>query len=161
MKPALVKIDVAHHITGMSVRQLFEMADGGTLLHKALLWVFDFSNGEQEQRRELRFWRPELEARAEEDPRRHHKFAGYELDWVLNRILPPKIENFQAGLVDDLFQIRPRTRIDFGAELNGEMTRGRNFYAREVLVAFLAGRHLLRNAPRFHVEQSAIVNCKS
>jgi hypothetical protein len=141
MNSALVKIDVAAHITRKPVPVLFAMADGGDLVDRALLWVFDLSNGEQGARRELRFWEPELQTRANPDPTKHNKYCGWELDWVIKKVLPEKRAAFHAGEVDYLFQIRPRTRIDF-TELNGEMKQGRNFYSRQVLADFLTRRWL-------------------
>jgi hypothetical protein len=144
MNAQLVKIDVAAADLDKSVKALFEMADGGTLIERALQWVFDFSNGDAcrigQHRRDLRFWRPEILARASKDVSLHNKYRGWQLDWVLARILPPKRLNFHAGEVDQLFQLRPRTRIDFGEELNGKIAGGRNFYTRDVLVKFLTGR---------------------
>lgn len=146
MNCALVKIDVAAHITRKPVRVLFEMADGASLLDTALIWVFDLSNDLESQnsrggahRRELRFWEPELQARASADVSKHRKYCGWELDWVIAKILPEKRMTFHAGEVDQLFQIRPRTRIDF-AELNGDMKAGRNFYPRADLAEFLKRR---------------------
>jgi len=141
MNAALVKIDVAAADLGKSVNTLFEMAEGGTLIERGLLWVFDFSNGDTD-RRDLRFWRPEILVCANKDVALHTKFRGWELDWVLARILPVKRTNFHAGEVNQLFQLRPRTRIDFGEELNGKMKGGCNFYSRAVLVKFLTARWL-------------------
>src|ERR1019366_4865842 len=141
MNAQLVKIDVAAADMDKSVKMLFELAEGGTLIEHGLQWVFDLSNGATE-RRDLRFGRPELLVRASDDAALHNKYRGWQLEWVLARILPVRRINFHAGEVDRLFQLRPRTRIDFGAELNGEMKGGRNFYARPVLVEFLNNRWL-------------------
>jgi hypothetical protein len=141
MNAQLVKIDVAAADLNKSVKSLFDMADGGTLMERGLQWVFDFSNGNTD-RRDLRFWRPEVLVRASKDVALHNKYNGWQLDYVLARILPVRRINFHAGEVDRLFQLRPRTRIDFGAELNGEMKGGRNFYARPVLEQFLRARWL-------------------
>ncbi len=141
---ALVKIDVAAADLGRSVTQIFELVDGGTLLETGLVWVFNLANDASTTRRDLRFWREELLARAAQRAGGSHpgKYGHWELDWVIARILPVKRTQFHAGEVDQLFQIRPRTRIDFGAELNGEMKDGRNFYARPVLAEFLKRRWL-------------------
>ena len=138
----LIKIDVAAALFGnrKSVSQLFEMAEGGSLTEKALLWVFDLSNGEV--RRDLRFWAPEIEARVSADASKHNKYCGWELDWVIAKIVPVTINEYRAGQVDLMFQIRPRTRIDFGEELNGNKRNGANTYQRENLVKFLTTRWL-------------------
>lgn len=150
MNAALVKIDVAAAQLGWSVGKLFDLVDGGTLLEKGFGFVFDLSNDLSSKngprgshRRDLRWWFPEVLARASRDTSRHGKYTFWEIGWVLNQIVPEKRATFHAGEVDQLFQIRARTRIDFGAELNGMPGRGSaNFYPREVLVAFLTRRWL-------------------
>jgi|GEM_PF-1974773 len=150
MKPALVKIDVAAAHLGWSAGKLFDLVDGGTLLEKGFAWVFNFANALDGERRDLRFWWPEIEARAT-GGNAATKFSSYEIEWVIGRILPEKRVNFAAGEVDQMFQLRPRTRIDFGAELQGniehrtsniEHPTSANFYARKFLAAFLQRRWL-------------------
>jgi hypothetical protein len=145
MNAALVKIDVAAAHLGWSAAKLFELVDGGTLLEKGFAWVFNLANDVNGERRDLRFWWPEVEARAKAragQPSNAGKLNHYEIDWVIARILPEKRVNFHAGELDQLFQIRPRTRIDLHAELSGSLDGGRNFYPRPALVAFLQRRWL-------------------
>lgn len=148
MKAQLVKIDVAAAESGWSVKELFTLAEGSTLTEKGLAWVFDMANDLAaanskggSHRRDLRFWLPEIQARTSKDTSIQSKYNFWQLSWVLNKILPEKREHFHAGEVDALFQIRPRTRIDFN-ELNGGIQGGRNFYSREALVKFLTTRWL-------------------
>jgi len=136
MFPALVKIDVATVLTGQSILTLFQRADGASLTEPTLVWVFNFSNGDPQtvstksRRRDLRFWHPELVATEEKK---------LKLDQVIARILPAKKIIFHAGEVDQLFQLRPRTRIDF-ADLHGEIKARRYAYTRATLVEFLRNR---------------------
>lgn len=139
MRAALIKIDGVAERLGRGVRAVEAMVDGGDLVDGGLVWVFDLAK--TDTRRELRFWLREVEARAS-DRGQFHKLANWELDWVLAQILPPSKKFFQAGEVDHLFQIRHNTRLEFGAELNGNLTNGANTYARANLVAFLTRRWL-------------------
>jgi hypothetical protein len=116
------------------------MADGGTTLNQALAWVFDFSRSGHRQRRDLRFWRPELEARGSGDAVKNHQFSQWELDAVIKRILPETRQNYRAWDVSDLFQIRHNTRIRlFGG---GGKIGSRNSYSRQALAEFLRKRWL-------------------
>ncbi len=142
MNAALVKIDVAAATLGWHVGKLFDLADGGTLLDKPFMWVFNLANNAEGERRDLRWWLPEVMARASADPSKHDKYCGWELDWVLAQVLPPRIKNFQAGAVDQLFQIRPRTRIDLHHELAGVKGSSGHSYERAALAAFLSRRWL-------------------
>ena len=145
MNAALVKIDVAAAHLGWSAAKLFDLVDGGTLLEKGFAWVFNLANDAHGERRDLRFWWPEIEARAKVRAGlsgSSGKLASYEIEWVIARILPEKRVNFHAGELDQIFQIRPRTRIDLHAELCGTLNGGRNFYPRPALAAFLQRRWL-------------------
>lgn len=143
MKVALVKIDVAATLTGKAIATLFDMADGAALIDGSLSFVFDFSNGQKEARRDLRFWMPELEALA------RGLRLNDDIDEVISHILPAARENFHAGEVDCLFQIRHNTRRELldSAGLNA----GRNFYSRDTLAAFLK-RRWINSAKTFSVQ---------
>ena len=138
MKAILVKVDVAADKLGEPVSVLFDLASGGTLTERGLQWVWNFSNPIDSYRRDLRFWVPELDARAEGDGR----YDGWQIDAVLNAILPEHRQHFHAGELDQILQLRPRTRIDFGAELNGDLKQGRHFYSRHDVFWFLKRRWL-------------------
>lgn len=140
MNAALVKIDVAAADLDRSVAQVFDLVDGGTLLEKGITWVFNLANDPDGDRRDLRFWRPEVLAHGHRDI--IGKYADWPIERVLAKILPEKRVNFHAGEVDKLFQIRPRTRIDLHGELAGALDGGRNFYSRAALAAFLTRRWL-------------------
>lgn len=140
MNTALVKIDVASADLGLTVRRIEQMAEGIDLRSGALVWVFDFAvDGKGGARRDPRFWRPELLAAAGEDGAQQKKFVGYELEWVIAKILPVKRSKFYAGEVDQLFQTRPCTRLRYG-DMPGELSSGRHVYARATLVDFLRRR---------------------
>jgi hypothetical protein len=143
MNAVLVKIDVACADLQVGVRVIERMVDGGDLVTRGLVWVFDLANDHySSSRRELRFWRTELLARASKDSTKQHKYGNWELDWVIAQILPTRRKTFQAGEVDQLFQIRHNTRLAFGAELNGNLRNGANTYDRENLASFLRRRWL-------------------
>jgi len=147
MNAQLVKIDVAAAQLGWSAAKLFDLVDGGTLLEAGFEWVFNLANDPQGKRRDLRFWMLEVQARSNDT-----KLAAYELSGVINTILPPARRFFHAGEVDQLFQIRPRTRIDLHDELAGSLNSGRNQYARADLAAFLKRRHL--SATKFATKET-------
>jgi len=136
MIPPLLKIDVATVITGQSINVLYERAEGTGDLESALVWVFDFSRGASRRdvirahRRDLRFWHSELTGA---------DVKKLTLEQVLETILPSSKKTFQAGEVDHLFQLRPRTRLDL-CGLEGELKGGRNSYTREKLAGFLQDR---------------------
>jgi hypothetical protein len=83
-----------------------------------------------------------LQAHANPDTAQQRKFSNYEMEWVINKILPPARKSFHAGELDQLFQLRPRTRIDLHAEICGTLLSGRNSYARAVIADFLRRRWL-------------------
>ena len=140
MNAQLVKLDVAAASLGWSAAKLFDLTDGGTLLEKGFAWVFNLANDPADGRRDLRFWFPEILARADADTSRHGKYSNWEIDWVVAKILPAKRRNFHAGEVDQIFQIRHNTRralLD-----SAGMSEGRNFYSRAMLAEFLTARWL-------------------
>lgn len=144
MKPILVKVDVAVADTGRSVHALFAMADGGSRAHEALHWVFDFSKPGAGQRRELRFWRPEIEARGNGDLRRSREYGAWDFDTMIRRILPETHPAYPACAVSELFQIRHNTRVTL-LGVAGEVGR-RATYPRAALVNFLRRRWLGRRS---------------
>jgi hypothetical protein len=133
--------------TGRSVHQLYAMADGGTKTSEGLRWVFDFSKPCARQRRDLRFWRPEVEARGNGDVCRSQEYRAWDFDAVIRRILPETHLTFRAFDVSELFQIRNNTRLNL---LGGGRQVGRRAsYPRRALVDFLRQRWLghLRDKP--------------
>ncbi|MEI8289827.1 MAG: hypothetical protein WCH99_10165 [Verrucomicrobiota bacterium] len=141
MNAQLVKIDVAAAQLGWSAAKLFDLVEGGTLLEAGFEWVFNLANDPKGERRDLRFWMYEVAHRADPGSKLQAP-SSYELSGVINTILPPARRYFHAGEVDQLFQIRPRTRIDLHDELAGSLNSGRNQYARADLAAFLKRRHI-------------------
>lgn len=138
MKATLVKIDVAAAALGWSAAKLFDLVEGGSLLEPGFEWVFNLANDVHGERRDLRWWWQEIEERRAE--REEGKSKRYELREVIDQILPVKRTNFHAGEVDQMFQIRPRTRIDLHDELSVSQRDGHNFYSRYSLAAFLRRR---------------------
>jgi len=135
MQPVLVKIDVAVVQMHRSVRAIYGMAEGGTRLDKALCWVFDFSRGNRCTRRDLRFWYPELMARGGTDDARRYGYSGFQLEWVIKRILPESRQRFSAGEVSEWLQIRHNTRAAL-LPADGWANR-RAYYLRQTLAGFL------------------------
>jgi hypothetical protein len=139
MKTALVKIDLATATLGKSAKKVFELVDGGTVSENGFLWIFNVACNPRSRARQLRIWWPELIARTQGDAA---KYSHCKIEQVIADILPPSRSTFQAGEVDQLFQIRPNTRIDYGMELAAVMKAGRNSYSRATLAAFLKRRWL-------------------
>lgn len=135
MQPVLVKIDVAVVELRRSVRAIYQLAEGGSKMDKALCWVFDFSQASHGKRRDLRFWYPELQARSSADAARRHCYDGFQLDWVIKRILPASRPSFSAGEVSEWFQIRHNTRAELLPA--DDIIGGRAFYGRQTLAGFL------------------------
>jgi hypothetical protein len=134
---ALVTIDFAAADLGKSVARVFELVDGGSVHETGLLWVWNLANDAKGKRRSLRFWRPELVSHSQGRPR---EFSGHTIDSVVAQILPERRTSFEAGIVDRLLQIRPRSRIDLGVELKGTLQNGRHLYSRASLADFLKRR---------------------
>jgi hypothetical protein len=150
VNPAIVKIDVAADLLGKPVRVIEQMVSGGNrdLFIHPLVWVFDLASSAEGRAQRPRFWRTELMAHASNEPQR---YCGWELEWVLNQILPAKRVNFQAGELDMLFQLRPITRTRLHADMLAcaqaikvpwSPSDAVNFYPRSILVSFLTRRWL-------------------
>jgi len=139
MSPSLIKIDAAAAVLGKSAPQIFDLLEGGSLSEAGLLWVFNLAHNRAGTRRDLRLWLPELKACVAGQPRQYH---SQDIRQTLAQILPGNRQRFNAGDVDCLFQIRPRTRLDFGTELPGYRVAGRTIYARSALESFLIRRWL-------------------
>ena len=137
MIAALVKIDVAAVFLKRPTRQVFDLADGGSTAETGLLWVFNLAYNLAGPRRDLRFWLPEVQARAAGQPTQYHH---QDIDWILSQILPGGRQSFNAGYVDQLLQIRERTRNDYGSQLPGKQVSRRNVYSRAALESFLRRR---------------------
>jgi hypothetical protein len=137
MTVALVKIDVAAADLGKSIVSIEQLVDGSTRRESGLLWVFNLARKPDGRIRALRFWRPELAARAQGG---FQNYEGRDIDWVIGQILPDRRTQLHAGEVDALFQIRPTTRLKYGAELPGKLNGGSNSYSRPALAAFLKRR---------------------
>lgn len=141
MNVALVKIDAASAYLGRSVKQVFALVDGGSLAEAGLLWVFNLAHNAASRRRDLRFWRTELLARAGGQA---DDYGRLKISQVIIQILPATREYFHAGEVDQMFQIRPSTRKAVDAELKGHLVGGRNVYQRTKLETFLNRRWIGR-----------------
>ena len=133
---SLVKVEAVRALTGEGYDAIFERVDGGSLLQKPLVWVFDFSSTWPDGKlRDLRFWRAELESAP-------GKYGHYELAWVIAKILPEKRTNFQAGEVDQLFMLTRPGRKALRTALGGTLAERTSFYPRADLVRFLEARWL-------------------
>jgi hypothetical protein len=137
MLNALVKIDSAALDLRVPVSRVEDLVDGGAAGESGLLWVFNVATNPRGKIRALRFFRPELLARASD---KAHEVNQLTLDQVIAQILPPARSRFPAGEVDQLFQVRRPTRIALADELPGKLDGGRNVYQRAALADFLNRR---------------------
>jgi len=135
----LVKVDVASVYLGISVRKSFDLADGGSANEPGLLWVWNLAHNISGNRRDLRFLRAELVARGKGQDA---EFRAMTLETVIDQVLPARREGFYGGQLDQAFQIRPRTRLDFGPELPGVRAGSGHWYRRTALAEFLKRRWL-------------------
>ncbi len=119
------------------IRQIYEMADGGDLIHGRYIWVWNVATNPQGNIRDLRFWTGEIFA-----PKRQQALA---LEQVIDFILPRQRREFPAGEVQSLLLIGHNTLLEMRSELNGALRDGRhagNFYPRAGLVKFFQRRWL-------------------
>jgi hypothetical protein len=151
MSPALVKVDVVSALLGWPVKKLYSLVDESSMGNQGFAWVFNLARDPQGGRKDLRWWWPEIQARISPDARENRRYAFYQLEWVINRIVPDNRRHYAAGEVDRLFQIRPPTRFNLHAELFGPAETGRcavaggpsqemNQYSRAALAEFLERR---------------------
>jgi hypothetical protein len=150
MSPALVKIDVVSALLGWPAKKLYALVDESSLKDRGFAWVFNLARDPQGGRQDLRWWWPEIQARLSPDGKENRRYAFYELEWVINRIVPANRPQYPAGEVDRLFQIRPPTRNNMQAELTGATFRrdalsndpisGGCLYPRAALAEFLERR---------------------
>ena len=139
MNAALIKVDVVAARMGRTANWVLSLVDGGTLVEAGWLWVWNLAHNPVGERRDLRWWSLEVDARAA--AAKAH-YAGFAPETVIDVILPPTRTYFHAGEVDALFQIRPRTRIDLHGELAGSLKSGHHQYHRSDLAKFLQRRWL-------------------
>jgi len=140
---AIVKIDYVAARLNWGTDKVFELVDGETLLDRGFLWVFNLAKEPKVMRRDLRFWAEEIEARKADlmdQGNRAPALALLSVSEVIGRILPESRTSFHPGEIDQLFQIRRRTRIDLHADLVGDRVGGMNFYDRQCLASFLESR---------------------
>ena len=83
------------------LRQIYEMADGGDLIHGKYLWVWNVAVNRQGPQRELRFWTGEVFA-----PKRQQALT---LEQVIDFILPRSRREFPAGEVQALLLVAHNT----------------------------------------------------
>ena len=154
MKATLVKIDVVSADLGKTAKEIVELVDGGTLLEPGLVWVFDLSQRVNTGRRDLRFWRFEIHARAEG---KQDALRGLELDAVVERILPANRDRLQAGELDLLWQLRPCRRFNLNRHFTQPKRCAQRVYVRAELIAFLKRRWLGATFTRPHWKSSPVV----
>lgn len=139
MKLALVKIDTAVAELCRTIDHVYDLVDGGRQGEPGLLWVWNVATDINGQIRSLRFWHPELKARASGAG---EAFQKMQLAEVIARIIPPGRRFFQAGELDQMFQIRRPTRIGLQRQLNGRRGSAGYEYPRATVAAFLETRWL-------------------
>ncbi|HTB85776.1 MAG TPA: hypothetical protein VK742_19185 [Candidatus Sulfotelmatobacter sp.] len=147
MPPSLVKVDVVSALLGWQVKKLYSLVNESSTKDRGFAWVFNLACDPQAGRQELRWWWPEIQARISPDGKEHGRYAFFQLEWVINRIVPANRPHFPAGEVDRLLQIRPQTRLSLHAEWfgPGETARcavpgGPPLYPRTPLAEFLERR---------------------
>jgi len=151
MSPALVKIDVVSALLGLPVKKVHVLVDESYFGNRGFAWVFNLALDPQGERKDLRWWWPEIQARMNPDAKENRRYAFYQLEWVINRIVPGNRPHYPSGEVDRLFQISPQTRIRLHAEffgpvetahcdVPGNLPQGGSLYPRTALVEFLERR---------------------
>ncbi|MDE2104750.1 MAG: hypothetical protein KGL39_46365 [Patescibacteria group bacterium] len=137
---ALVGLHAVRALTGWRRDEIFDRVDGGSLLHPALVWVFNLAADVNGERRDLRFWAREVEGHIG-CPQKRYSFI--ELDAVIRRILPERRQRFHSGEVIALFALSRPELVALRGALGGEMAGPRScFFERAALASFLTHRWL-------------------
>lgn len=136
----LITVGGVRALTGCGYEEIFTRVDGGDLLLKPLVWVFDFSAAWPDNtKRDLRFWRAEVESLRDAGK----SATGHlEIQWVVERILPLRRTSYPAGEVVELFCLNRSTLKELRPQLAGELATGGSTYTRAGLAAFLTTRWL-------------------
>jgi hypothetical protein len=130
---------VANAVVNMGVDSINNLVESG-----ALLWVFNLATDPCGKISSLRFFLPELEARASGDSKR---FSDFQIAQIVGQILPASRSTWQAGALDQHFQLSRPARISLHAEILGNggircQNASSNIYARDRLAKFLERRWL-------------------
>ena len=142
----LITVGGVRALTGCGYDEIFTRVDGSDLILKPLVWVFDFaSTWPENEKRDLRFWRAEVEALPDaglENGGRHAVTGHWEIEWVVARILPPARTTYPAGDVVKLFCLNRSTLKKLRPQMAGQLATGGSTYTRAGLAAFLTARWL-------------------
>lgn len=133
-RAVLIKVDSVMDLLGKSADEVYELADGGTLLAPGLKFVFNLAADPDGDIRDLRFWTREIIAPA--------SVAKWSVDQALDSILPNARTRFQAGEVTQLLHVRRPTLMRLREELQGKLAANSSFFERTALVSFLKRRWL-------------------
>ncbi len=144
----LAKVDSVALLTGRPVRTIYQMTDGGDLIHGHLQWVWNVAVDPAGKIRDLRYWVGEALA-----PERQR---GLELDTVIDFILPPRRREFAAGELQQLLQVRDNTLLELRSQMGGALRAHCNFYPRAAVADFFRRRWLGAEPARASVLTSKI-----
>jgi hypothetical protein len=140
------KVDSVALLTGNTIPNIYNMAEGGDLQYGCYQWVWNVSKNPAGRTRDLRFWVSEM--LADNGPQRDY-YNHLRLEEVIESLLPPEQTEWPAGEVCRLLQIRPCTLTALRCELKGHLRRNCGFYPRIGLVRFLRRRWLGQFAQTF------------
>ena len=134
----LITVGGMRALTGCGYDEIFARVDGGDLVLKPLVWVFDFaSTWPANDKRDLRLWRTEVLG---EHPAVPVTLAG--LARVLEMILPTRRTTFPAGEVLELFCLTRPALKALRPHMAGVLVTGGSSYSRAGLAEFLTTRWL-------------------
>jgi hypothetical protein len=134
----LIQVPTVRDITGLRRDEIFDRVDGASLLHPALVWVWDLATTFPAGVRDLRFWREECVPHG-------RSLTKLSIEQVIDRVLPKGRTNFHSGEVLQMFALSRQNLLALRDELNGDLRGARNVtFARAQLVAFLERRWINR-----------------
>jgi hypothetical protein len=132
----LVSVPVVRHETGLRRDEIFDRVDGRSLLHPALVWVWNFAANPAGELRDLRFYIKEV--RGTDWP-----IQDLALEDIINQILPVSRAQFHSGELIEKFMLTRPTLLALRDELNGNLLGARNcLFTRDNVAAFLKRRWL-------------------
>ena len=123
---ALVSLEAARSVLGLTAEKVFALVDDGSLL-----WVFNLG-AVKSPKRNLCFWQPALH-----NPK---KFAALDIDEVIAAILPPARNQYRTTEIRLLFCLGRATAWRLVKALGKRTGRGQWYVERSVLANFLHWR---------------------
>ncbi|HEY5044156.1 MAG TPA: hypothetical protein VIK53_19470 [Verrucomicrobiae bacterium] len=144
LRMPLIQTETVRDLTGLRADEIRDLVTGGTLTHRGLAWVWDFSaQFPGNQNRDLRFWRDEALAHCSPDSTKQNRFGNYQIGWVIDRVLPRSRANFHSGELLAMFALERPSLLRLRDEMNGRLAGARNaLFPRASVAAFLERRWL-------------------